>query len=381
MKKLTDYTTRDKSLLTGKKNLEHLYTFKDFPVFMGCVDTPQSNDIVADMVWNICEDTGIIQLGKLLPLKALYLNQHNDGTGKIWQDHYTAFAEFIAKYQPKNILEIGGAHDYIARNYRLHDADINWVIVEPNPEYIIDPKVHIIKDWFDNNFEYDKPLDTIIHSHVFEHTYDPQLFIEHISQFLKKGQRHIFTFPNLLPFLQNKWANGLNFEHTAFLTEEITDYLLKKHGFIILEKQYYGNPHSIFYATEKGNVPEEAPMLENKYNEYKKLYTDYTNYHLEMVKELNSLVNDSNEPVYMFGAHIFSQTLIQFGLKTNKVVSILDNSRMKQGKRLYGTKFIIESPKTLKDKGAVSIILKAGGYNTEIKKDILENINPEATFW
>ena len=54
---------------------------------------------------------------------------------------------------------------------------------------------------------------------------------------------------------------------------------------------------------------------------------------------------------------------------------------MKQGKRLYGTRFTIESPKILKNKGPVNVILKAGGYNAEIKKDIIENINPEVTFW
>jgi hypothetical protein len=100
-----------------------------------------------------------------------------------------------------------------------------------------------------------------------------------------------------------------------------------------------------------------------------------------MIKELNDQIEKSAKPVYLFGAHIFSQTLIQFGLKTDKIVSILDNSPMKQGKRLYGTRFTIESPKILKDKGPVNLILKAGGYNAEIKKDILENINTQVEFW
>jgi len=372
---------RKKSLLTGKENLEHLYSFKDFPVFMGCVDSPQSEDLLAEMVWDICKDTGIIQLRKLLPLDVLYLNNHNDGTGKIWQDHYTAFAKFLHKFSPKNVLEIGGAHDYIVRNYRAFDPNVNWTIVEPNPEQIEDPSIKVIKAWFDEKFKIDNHFDTIIHSHVFEHTYDPLLFIEHISGFMKKGDRHIFTFPTLLPMVKLKWTNALNFEHTAFLTEEITEYILKKFGFVVLEKEYYGDPHSVFYATERVEVPTSLGPIENRYEEYKKLFMDYVDYHLDMIKELNNLIEGSSLPVYLFGAHIFSQTLIKFGLKTEKIVSILDNSPMKQGKRLYGTRFQIESPKILKGKGKVNLILKAGGYNAEIKKDILENINDQVEFW
>lgn len=381
MKKITDYILRSKSVVTEKENLEPLYTFKDFPVFMGCVDTPQSEDLLADMEWNICRDTGIIQLGKLLPLEVLYLNNHNDGTGKVWQDHYTAFAKFLHQFNPKNVLEIGGAHDHIVRNYRAHNPDVKWTIVEPNPEQIDDKEITVIKAWFDDTFTIEGDFDTVIHSHVFEHTYDPLVFIEHISKFMKKGDKHIFTFPTLLPMIKLKWTNALNFEHTAFLTEDITEYILKKFGFKVLAKEYYGNPHSVFYATERVEAPESLPLMENKYEEYKKLYMDYVEYHLAMVKELNALTEASTLPVYLFGAHIFSQTLIQFGLKTDNIVSILDNSAMKQGKRLYGTGFMVESPKILKDLGPVNIILKAASYNNEIKKDIFENINDKVVFW
>jgi len=374
-------TVRDKSAVTGKDNLEHLYTLKDFPVFMGCVDTPQEDDFVADMIWDICKDTGIIQLRELPPLEILYTNQHNDGTGKVWQDHYAAFAEFLHEFKPKNILEIGGAHDYIFQNYEKLDPNINWTTVEPNPEHITSEKIKVVKAWFDDKFTINSPVDTVIHSHVFEHMFEPMQFIKHISGFLKKGQRHVFAFPNFLPMLQNKWTNCLNFEHTVFLTEEITDFIMKREGFIVLKKQYYGNAHSIFYATEKGDVPSKLLALPNKYDEYKNLYTDYVNYHLDMVNKLNSLVEKSENPVYLFGAHIFSQTLIQFGLETDSIVSILDNSSIKQGKRLYGTGFTVESPKILKDKGPVNVILKVASYDAEIKKDILENINPEVTFW
>ncbi|EKA8430155.1 TPA: SAM-dependent methyltransferase, partial [Campylobacter jejuni] len=51
------------------------------------------------------------------------------------------------------------------------------------------------------------------------------------------------------------------------------------------------------------------------------------------------------------------------------------NNPSKQEKRLYGTKFIVKSPKILKDQDDSLVILNAGVYNDEIEKDILENIN------
>ena len=68
------------------------------------------------------------------------------------------------------------------------------------------------------------------------------------------------------------------------------------------------------------------------------------------------------------------------GLDTTKIVSILDNDKNKQGKRLYGSSLKVESPSILKDVISPHIILKAGVYNSEIKNDILENINSTTVF-
>jgi len=375
------YIERKVSLLTKEDSLEHLYTFEKFPVFMGCVDGSPKNDLAEDEIWDICSKTGLIQLRRLLPQDVVYLNQHNDGIGKTWQDHYVAFAQFLLRFSPKSVLEIGGAHDHIACNVWKSKLDISWTTIEPNPEYIHNEKIKIIKDFFDERFTLDDEIDTVVHSHVFEHVYDPLAFIKHIGTFLKTSNRHIFAFPNMRAMLENKFTNCLNFEHTVFLTEEVTEYILAKEGFKIIAKEYYGDAHSIFYATEKVNKVTKEPVLPSEYVENKKVFMEYISYHSEMIQELNRLIDASAEPIYLFGAHIFSQTLIRLGLNVKKIVSILDNSPLKQHKRLYGTAYIVESPNVLKDKGLVNVILKAGMYNDEIKKDILENINDQVVFW
>lgn len=379
MKRVTNYITREKSILTGGDNLESLYTLRDFPVFMGCTENPIEDDLVADMEWQICKDTGVIQLAKLLPLEIVYLGQHNEGIGKVWTEHYLEFCKFLGKYNPKKVLEIGGAHGFIAKKFVETSLQTEWIIVEPNPTFYGNEKIKVIKEWFDERFSLNESVDTVVHSHVLEHTYDPVTFLKNISRFLKVGDRHIFTFPNMHEQLSRRYTNCLNFEHTIFLTEYFADFLLKKFGFKILEKQYFQD-HSIFYATEKV-VSSGEESLDNKHLEYKKIFMDFVNYHLEIVNDLNKKIEESALPVYLFGAHIFSQYLIGFGLKTEKILGVLDNGLAKQGKRLYGTNLLVSSPKILSDKGSVNVILKAGAYNEEIRKDILENINNEVEFY
>jgi predicted SAM-dependent methyltransferase len=378
MKKLKNYIDRPKSVLTGKDNLGHLYTLKNFPVFMGCTLQGEDDDIVADMSWMICPETGIIQLQKLIPLEILYQGQHNEGIGKVWEEHYEAFTEFLKEYSPKYVLEIGGAHGLIAKGYLSKVSEADWTIIEPNPS-VKDSRIKVIKGWFNKEFSYKGKVDTIVHSHVLEHTYDPKEFLESIGEFLKPGDMQIFSFPNMIEQLTRKYTNCLNFEHTAFISEYFADTLLKSTGFEIVGKRYFKD-HSIFYAAKKITTSQDL-KIENKYEEYKKLFENFTKYHRNMVDELNVNISNTKLPTYLFGAHIFSQYLFGFGMQKEGIIGVLDNGPAKQGKRLYGTSFTVESPKILKDKGPVNIILKAGVYNEEIKRDILENINSEAIFW
>jgi len=139
--------------------------------------------------------------------------------------------------------------------------------------------------------------------------------------------------------------------------------------------------HSIFYATVRDSSIEPIKLPPGLYEKNKRLYLDYVQYHENLITELNAIINNTEFPVYLFGAHVFSQYLIEFGLETNKIVCLLDNDPGKHGKRLYGTDLVVQSPSILKDVSQPLVILKAGVYNTEIKEAILSNINDNVTFF
>lgn len=364
------YILRNKSIITGKKNLEHLYTFKNFPVFMGCVDEPDKRkDLRSDMSFSICRDSGIIQLDKVLPLDMVYLNEHADGTGAVWQKHYIAFANFIKMFSVENVLEIGGGNGVVAKLCMDNKKDINWTIIEPNPIFKGNKKIKVIKGWFNEKFNFKNNIDMVVHSHVLEHIYDPDMFIKQIAYILKRGDKHIFSLPNLYELLVNKYTNCINFEHTIFLTEYFTDYLLKKNGFKIIKKKYFLN-HSIFYATEKLEKSQDTEYV-SKYKKYKKMFINFIDYHQNLIKDFNRKIDNFDGEIYLFGAHVFSLYLLAFGLKKEKITAILDNSELKHKKRLYGTSFHVYFPEIIRNKKNAAVILKAAGYQQEIKKQLI----------
>ena len=95
--------------------MEDLGGLRSFPIYMGCVSHPQSQDIYADMFWHISPQNGLLQLKNLIPLEILYSESHDAcSVGTIWMNHHKAFADFISEYHPTSILEIGGAHGILS---------------------------------------------------------------------------------------------------------------------------------------------------------------------------------------------------------------------------------------------------------------------------
>ena len=370
---------RNKCVISDNKKYTSLYIFNNFPVFMGCTEKPAESDLKSDMEWIFFENSGMIQLKDPLPLEVVYSEFHNSGcVGELWKKHHSEFAKFISKSKPRNVLEIGGGHGILSLNYdKIHKT--KWTIIEPNPTPLENVRANFIKGYFDENFKIEEPIDTIVHSHVFEHLYDPKKFIENISNLMNEGGELIFSIPNMNEMLKRKYTNFLNFEHTYFLSEEFVNYFLTNNNFEITEKKYFMEDHSIFFrAVKKNTVVKSNLGKEALVN--KELFSDYINYHLELVKEINIKMEKIKSNIYLFGGHVFSQYLLAFGLDETKIKFLLDNDVKKHEKRLYGTSLIVKSPKVLSKEKEPVLILRAGVYNEEIKRDILENINSNVKF-
>lgn len=368
---------RKKSVITGKKNLEHLITYKNYPVFIGCTDQPRASDFFADMSFSICKDSGIIQLDNLIPLDILYSQYHSEAIGGLWSEHHQKFINFFSKFSPNNVLEIGGSNCFIAERYLKKNSTTKWIIIEPSLAKVKNPRIKIISKIFDGKLKLKKKINTVIHSHVLEHMYDPDKFMKNINFLINEGSLHIFSVPNLYKYMKKGYSNCINFEHSLFLTEYFIDHLLKKNGFKIIEKEYFYE-HSIFYATRKTDKNFKK-NLKSKYGEYKKLFIKYVNNNRKIVADINKRISKIEGDVYLFGAHVFSQMLLNLGLNEKRIKFILDNSKIKQDKRLYGTNLFVKSPDFIRRKKKAIVILRVGAYQKEVKNQI-KRINKNVTF-
>jgi hypothetical protein len=311
-------------------------------------------------------------------MEIVYQSEHNPGTtGQAWISHHQAFSDFILEFNPKAVYEIGGSHGTLCNLSIDKRPNLEWTIIEPNPVYIEGIKGKIIKGFFLPETPLPDDIDTIVHSHVLEHVYNPGDFFKAFEN-RSIGTRVCVSVPNLLLYLNRFYTNALNFEHTFLCSEPYIEWWFETSGFKSLKKYYY-NDFSIFYCFEKSSNKVVKPYP-NCYTSNKELFMGYINYHDRLIKEINDKIINHKGSVFLFGAHVFSQFLFSFGLRSDRIKTILDNSLLKQGKRLYGTNFVVASPKVLKDELNPLIILRAGVFNEEIKRDILTNINSTAKF-
>ena len=94
-------------------------------------ETPVSEDVCMEMSYHINED-GLIQITPLPDISLLYETFHNDSLGSTWAKHHTAFSELISKYNPKNILEIGGGSGILSNIYHNKYSGTPWTIFDIN---------------------------------------------------------------------------------------------------------------------------------------------------------------------------------------------------------------------------------------------------------
>ena len=376
----------DKKLIcpiTNSKKFLNIFSIKRFPIYMGVVSKNYKTES-KNMNFKINKKSGTVQIFPRVPLKKLYFKSHGSGKiGKVWNDHHKEFFKFTKKYLNKKILEIGGGHNSISNMFVNLKKKDNIILTsfDPNGRKLKNIKHTLIKDFFNSQnikkYKIKSDINLIIHSHLIEHIYSPRQFLAKINHLLSNDGYHIFSVPNLKQMIKNGYANAMNFEHPFFLDEKMLDFLLGQSGFKIIRKKYFKSSHSIFYLTKKNKIKKK--ILPNFFSKNKKIFLKLKNKWFKDIKLLNRLILDKKD-IFIFGAHIFSQNLIFNGLNFKKIKYILDNDPNKNNQFLYGTKIQVKNPAILKNYNNPLVILRAGPYNQEIKRNIIKNINNKTIF-
>ena len=370
------FNTRINNLLTDENTMEYLYTLKDFPVSLSCVPVDLNHNKTLDMIFEICKKTGIIQIKNAPALNDIYISPHNSSYGKVWYNLFEMFAQILFKYinKPVNILEIGGGALLLASKILKNNHINKYCVYEKNLtlKHSNDNRINIVDEYFTTNTEINEHYDFYIHSHVLEHVWNPKEFIESIGYNISTNSYHCFIVPHLKDTFSKKYTNALDFEHNFFIIEDYIDIILHNNNFEIIEKSFYLD-HSIIYITKKIETNDLIlKSFPNLYAENKIIAMDFYNYHNNLIKKLNEQIDKFKGDIYLFGGTGFSIYLIVFGLKTDRIVFILDNDTEKENKKVYGTNFVVKNPKIIKDKPNVAVIVKAASYQQEIEKQLYQ---------
>jgi 2-polyprenyl-3-methyl-5-hydroxy-6-metoxy-1,4-benzoquinol methylase len=365
--------------ITYSQKFRKIYSIKQFPIFMG-VSKNIKNYNFKNLNWWINTESGNIQIHPKVSLDKLYYKSHGSGTvGKTWKDHHELFFKLVKKYLKGNICEIGGGNNSISNKIKNYSKIINFYCFDKNLQLKKkNRKIKKVTKFFNRNFFKDKntfQADLVIHSHTFEHLYDPNKFLQDVKSILSKNGKHIFTMPNMQPMIKKGYANAMNFEHPFYYDEKLVDCLLLKNDFKIIKKKLFKEDHSIMYVTkidDSYNTNQNKKL--NNYQQYHKNFKLFKKtfelWKKEIIK-INKLVKKYNN-VFLFGAHVFSQLQIFNGLNKKKIMGILDNDKNKINNFLYGTNLKVYNPIILKKITQPCVILRAGSYNQEIKKKLLE---------
>lgn len=350
-----------------ESELKEFYKINSMPVFMGVLES-NINVIRENMIFSECTFCGLIQIQNLIDTSLVYFNNHNtEVVGKTWQNHYLEFSKFIKNNSEGDfILEIGDPSGKLASP--LKEFYKKWIIIEPNTELKNYDNVEIIKEFFDGKNPTNYKFSTIVHSHVFEHIYDPIKFLKDCNNILEYGGVTIFSIPNIKWLLENKSlpTSILHFEHTFYINKDNVKLFLNKCGFE-LEEIYEFSSHSLFIRARKSNNLSE--VLLTKVNDKIK-FMELVYFYNNKIKDIND--NISNSEYYLYSAHINSQFLLKNGISKN-IKGLLDKSKAKIGKKLYGYEYDILSIESIaNDLNPIVVASHMGVYYEEIKNNLLE---------
>lgn len=362
---------RSKCVICDDENLVDFLTIEEMPAFMGVTDV-YTEGIKSDMILCECQNCNNVQLRHLLDLNLIYSINHNtEIVGNLWNNHYTSFLKFVNNgFDNKTILEVG---DPSAKIAKLTDHYNKWIIVEKNPNCDSFDKVEFINKFFEEEFAIDDKIDVIVHSHFFEHLYEPKEFLKKCHSILSEDGDMFFSIPDLRNFLEGDFLPNsiLQFEHTYFIDKVYLEYLCQLTGFYIVKTENYNN-HSVFFHLKKvDNQNKElikAHQIKHHFIEkYQKL--------INKIEIINREIKGDNN-VFLYGSHVTSQSYLYNGLNNSNIKGLLDGSSAKIGKYLYSTDLFTYNPDIIKSFDKVTVICSHMGiYKEEISNKLI-SINP-----
>lgn len=359
---------RSKCVICASDKLDNLYLEKRTPVSIGCSVSVNEieKDIFADIQYVLCSDCGSAQIMNPVDRDVLYKESHNNTYNTpTWANHHAEFSQFILSSIEKEahtFLEIGGSSGILAKKMLEANTLIEYSILDicntnPNIEGVSFVNANC------EEFTYTSG-SVVLLSHVFEHLYNPLAFLERLS---KAGVSDIFlSIPNMEVSLKNASISFLHVEHTFYIDSIRICNMFSKYKFLCKTKTTFKD-HSFFFHFVKSDACSPLEDLEttNTKTRFRKYF---------QLRESVFQTVTIDKPFFFVPSGHFGQFMYRSLLQyREKMLGFLDNDPSKIGKRLYGTHLSVYAMNHIESyKGPLTIVLHAGPYIVELKKQLLQ---------
>ena len=360
-----------------------------YPLIPNCVgpEQPRSADAIAPFTIATCDDCGLIFVLDFINPELLYKAFHNDAVGALWEEHYGAFAALIAAHWGARapgaggrLAEVGAGQGKLARHLLRLCGGVLEVV---DPQYTGPPEgvtVHPHLFGVDRTAGLDGRLDGLVSSHTLEHFVDFWDFFAAARRVLKPGGLLFTSVPNQEYGFAKAHGSMLSFEHPSACTNLHWVALHARHGFAVREVRLF-HEHSTMLACEMLPAP-QAPFVMDARGITRALVRDYTRA-VEARTRAILAAADGAKANWLFGAHNNAQVIFMYGGAGMEALfeGLLDNSPMKQGKRLYGTGLVVRKPADVVGAGAapgsgsgkaLRVFVNIGMYNEEVCRQLRE---------
>lgn len=357
---------REHCVVCKATEVDELSIQQNMPISIGCSTRPIEDDVLSDLTYKICRRCGCAQLTNLIDNEILYKESHNNTyTTPTWSQHHKDFSSFILTHSIQNsYLEIGGAPGILAKIIRQENPSCDYTILDmcdsnPNIEGVSFEHANCEEFSYSNNC-------TLLLSHVFEHLYNPLLFLEKIA---RANVPNVFvSIPNMEHSLHNNSLSFLHVEHTYYIDDFLLRSMFSKYGFVCVQQKKFKN-HSLFFhfVASPSCIPIEIP---SEYAE--SLQTKFRNY-IQKRDEIFQTIKIPSKFFLVPSGHFGQFMYTKLQMHKNSMLGFLDNDVSKIGKRLYGTHlYVYPMSEIQKYQGGISVLIHAGPYFSEIKNQLLE---------
>lgn len=322
-----------------------------------CIMNDEINKIFK-LKYGYCNNCYSVQLMTLIDPLILYDDNYNQPlyNNYNWIQHNISFINFIINSININepIIEIGsssfclGKHlIFYYKDYTVFDIVLNKNINRLNNIKYVEGNCENYKFTENSN---------IIMSHVFEHLYNPKLFINNCKQ--NKIKNIIISIPNM----NDINYNHVNMQHTFLYNDNDIEYIFNEYNYILKKKFFFiANDNSLpciyFYFNYMESLNICNRIIDN-------------NRHISCINFFKKI----DVPINTFIASASYHSILLY-LKINNtenIIGIIDKDKNKHGKKFSNTNIIISDYKYLKEYNSDTNILVFGSQKNNIINDIIK---------